>query len=165
MKVYKFGGASIKDYKSIIRLSKIIRKQNHDKMILIVSAMGKTTNSMEKIVLSYMNSYKNLADKLESVKNFHYDLIKDLFKKNSSSIIKIVQSVFDEINQFLENNKENDYNIVYDQIVSYGEILSSIIISKYLNSIGLNTKWIDARSCIITDEYYRDANVDFEKNI
>lgn len=163
MKVYKFGGASIKDYKSIIRLSKIIRKQNHDKMILIVSAMGKTTNSMEKIVLSYMNSYKNLADKLESVKNFHYDLIKDLFKKNSSSIIKIVQSVFDEINQFLKNNKENDYNIVYDQIVSYGEILSSIIISKYLNSIGLNTKWIDARSCIITDEYYRDANVDFEK--
>ena len=81
MKVYKFGGASIKDYKGIIRLSKIIRKQNHDKMILIVSAMGKTTNSMEKIVLSYMNSYKNLADKLESVKNFHYDLIKDLFKK------------------------------------------------------------------------------------
>ena len=73
MKVFKFGGASIKDYKSIIRLSRIIRKENHDRMILIVSAMGKTTNSMEKIVLSYLNSFKNFNDKLELIKNFHLD--------------------------------------------------------------------------------------------
>ena len=69
----------------------------------------------------------------------------------------------DWVNKFLKTNKENDYNLIYDQLVSYGEILSSIIISKYLDSIGLKSKWIDARSCIITDEYYRDANVDFEK--
>ncbi|MFL2611352.1 MAG: aspartate kinase [Flavobacteriaceae bacterium] len=163
MKVYKFGGASIKDYKSIIRLSKIIKKENRDEMIIIVSAMGKTTNLMEELVLSYIKSFKNLADKFELVKKFHFDLIKNLFKKNSSSIIKIVKSVFDEIDKFLKTNKENDYNLVYDQLVSYGEILSSIIISKYLNSIELKSKWIDARTCIITDEYYRDANVDFEK--
>ena len=71
--------------------------------------------------------------------------------------------MFDEIDKFLKTNKENDYNLIYDQLVSYGEILSSIIISKYLDSIGVKSKWIDARSCIITDEYYRDANVDFEK--
>ena len=163
MKVYKFGGASIKDYKSIIRLSKIIKKENRDEMIIIVSAMGKTTNLMEELVLSYIKSFKNLADKFELVKKFHFDLIKNLFKKNSSSIIKIVNSVFDEIDKFLKTNRENDYNLVYDQLVSYGEILSSIIISKYLNSIELKSKWIDARTCIITDEYYRDANVDFEK--
>ena len=163
MKVFKFGGASIKDYKSIIRLSRIIRKENHDRMIIIVSAMGKTTNSMEKLVLSYLNSSKNFKDKLELIKNFHLDIIKNLFKKNNSSITNIVQVVFDEIDEFLKTNKETDYNLIYDQIVSYGEILSSLIISKYLNFMGLKSKWVDARYCIVTDEYYRDANVDLEK--
>ena len=163
MKVFKFGGASIKDYKSIIRLSRIIRKENHDRMIIIVSAMGKTTNSIEKLVLSYLNSSKDFKDKLELIKNFHLDIIKNLFKKNNSSITNIVQAVFDEIDKFLKTNKETDYNLIYDQIVSYGEILSSIIISKYLNFIGLKSKWVDARSCIVTDEYYRDANVDLER--
>ena len=91
MKVYKFGGASIKDYKSIIRLSKIISKENHSEMILIVSAMGKTTNLMEELVLSYIKSFKNLANKFELVKSFHLDIIKNLFEKNNSTIIKIVK--------------------------------------------------------------------------
>ena len=163
MKIYKFGGASIKDYKSIKRLAKIIRNDSYDEMILIVSAMGKITNSMEDLVLSYTKSFKNLKSKFEFIKTFHINIIKDLFKKNNQSVLKIVESVFDEIGKFLKFNKENDYNFIYDQLVSYGEILSSIIISNYLNSIGLKSKWVDARSCIVTDEYYRDANVDFEK--
>ena len=163
MKVYKFGGASIKDYKSVKRLARIIRKHNHDEMILIVSAMGKTTNSMEDFVLSYTKSFKNLKNKLELIKSFHKDIVKDLFQKNQQSVLKIIESVFNEIDKFLKLNKENDYNFIYDQLVSYGEILSSVIISEYLNSIGLKSKWVDARSCIKTDQYYRDANVDFEK--
>ena len=163
MKVYKFGGASIKDYKSVKRLTRIIRKHNHDEMILIVSAMGKTTNSMEDFVLSYTKSFKNLKNKLELIKSFHKDIVKDLFTKNRQSVLKIIDSVFNEIDKFLKLNKENDYNFIYDQLVSYGEILSSIIISEYLNSVGLKSKWVDARSCIKTDQYYRDANVDFEK--
>ena len=163
MKVYKFGGASIKDYKSVKRLARIIRKHNHDEMVLIVSAMGKTTNSMEDFVLSYTKSFKNLKNKLELIKSFHKDIVKDLFTKNRQSVLKIIESVFNEIDKFLKLNKENDYNFIYDQLVSYGEILSSVIISEYLNSIGLKSKWVDARSCIKTDQYYRDANVDFEK--
>jgi len=163
MKVYKFGGASIKDYKSIKRLVKIIRNDNCDQMMLIVSAMGKTTNSMEDLVASYTKSYKNIKAKLELIKRFHTDIVKGLFQKNRLSALKIVDLLFNEIDTFLKLNKENDYNFIYDQLVSYGEILSSIIISKYLNSVGLKSKWVDARSCIITDEYYRDANVDFEK--
>lgn len=163
MKVYKFGGASIKDYKSVKRLTRIIRKHNHDEMILIVSAMGKTTNSMEDFVLSYTKSFKNLKNKLELIKSFHKDIVKDLFTKNRQSVLKIIDSVFNEIDKFLKLNKENDYNFIYDQLVSYGEILSSVIISEYLNSVGLKSKWVDARSCIKTDQYYRDANVDFEK--
>ena len=163
MKVYKFGGASIKDYKSVKRLARIIRKHNHDEMVLIVSAMGKTTNSMEDFVLSYTKSFKNLKNKLELIKSFHKDIVKDLFQKNQQSVLKIIESVFNEIDKFLKLNKENDYNFIYDQLVSYGEILSSVIISEYLNSIGLKSKWVDARSCIKTDQYYRDANVDFEK--
>ena len=163
MKVYKFGGASIKDYKSVKRLTRIIRKHNHDEMILIVSAMGKTTNSMEDFVLSYTKSFKNFKNKLELIKSFHKDIVKDLFTKNRQSVLKIIDSVFNEIDKFLKLNKENDYNFIYDQLVSYGEILSSIIISEYLNSVGLKSKWVDARSCIKTDQYYRDANVDFEK--
>ena len=163
MKVYKFGGASIKDYKSVKRLARIIRKHNHNEMILIVSAMGKTTNSMEDFVLSYTKSFKNLKNKLELIKSFHKDIVKDLFQKNQQSVLKIIESVFNEIDRFLKLNKENDYNFIYDQLVSYGEILSSVIISEYLNSIGLKSKWVDARTCIKTDQYYRDANVDFEK--
>ena len=163
MKVYKFGGASIKDYKSIKRLAKIIRNDSYDEMVLIVSAMGKTTNSMEDLVLSYTKSYKNIKAKLELIKKFHTDIVKGLFQKNRLPALKIVDLLFNEIDKFLKLNKENDYNFIYDQLVSYGEILSSIIISKYLNSVGLKSKWVDARSCIITDEYYRDANVDFEK--
>ena len=163
MKVYKFGGASIKDCKSIKRLTNIIRNDNCDKIILIVSAMGKTTNSMEDLVLSYTKSFKNLRTKLELIKTFHTDILKGLFQKNHQSVLKIVDLVFNEIDKFLRLNKENDYNFIYDQLVSYGEILSSIIIYEFLNSIGLKSKWVDARSCIITDEYYRDANVDFEK--
>tara|TARA_Y100000592_G_scaffold99397_1_gene175250 strand:+ start:10 stop:1305 length:1296 start_codon:yes stop_codon:yes gene_type:complete len=163
MIVYKFGGASIKDHKSIKRLVKIIRNHNCDEMMLIVSAMGKTTNSMEDLVLSYTKSFKNLRTKLELIKTFHTDILKGLFQKNHQSVLKIVNSVFNEIDKFLRLNKENDYNFIYDQLVSYGEILSSIIIYEFLNSIGLKSKWVDARSCIITDEYYRDANVDFEK--
>ncbi len=163
MKVYKFGGASIKDYKSVKRLARIVRKHNHDEMVLIVSAMGKTTNSMEDFVLSYTKSFKNLKNKLELIKSFHKDIVKDLFQKNQQSVLKIIGSVFNEIDKFLKLNKENDYNFIYDQLVSYGEILSSLVISEYLNSIGLKSKWVDARSCIKTDQYYRDANVDFEK--
>ena len=163
MKVYKFGGASIKDYKSIKRLVKIIRNDNCDQMMLIVSAMGKTTNSMEDLVASYTKSYKNIKAKLELIKRFHTDIVKGLFQKNHLSALKVVDLLFNEIDKFLKLNKENDYNFIYDQLVSYGEILSSIIISKYFNSVGLKSKWVDARSCIITDEYYRDANVDFEK--
>ena len=163
MKVYKFGGASIKDYKSIKRLVKIIRNDNCDQMMLIVSAMGKTTNSMEDLVASYTKSYKNIKAKLELIKRFHTDIVKGLFQKNRLSALTVVDLLFNEIDKFLKLNKENDYNFIYDQLVSYGEILSSIIISKYLNSVGLKSKWVDARSCIITDEYYRDANVDFEK--
>ena len=163
MKVYKFGGASIKDYKSIKRLAKIIRNDNYHEIILIVSAMGKTTNSMEDLVLSYTKSFKNLKAKLELIKSFHTEIVKGLFQKNHQSVLKIVDLVFNEIDKFLRLNKENDYNFIYDQLVSYGEILSSIIIYEFLNSIGLKSKWVDARSCIITDEYYRDANVDFEK--
>ena len=163
MIVYKFGGASIKDYKSIKRLVKIIRNDNCDQMMLIVSAMGKTTNSMEDLVASYTKSYKNIKAKLELIKRFHTDIVKGLFQKNRLSALKVVDLLFNEIDKFLKLNKENDYNFIYDQLVSYGEILSSIIISKYFNSVGLKSKWVDARSCIITDEYYRDANVDFEK--
>ena len=163
MKVYKFGGASIKDCKSIKRLAKIIRNDNWNEIVLIVSAMGKTTNSIEDIVLSYTKSFKNLKAKLKLVKSFHTDIVKGLFPKNNKAVLKLVESVFNEIDEFLGSNKNNDYNFIYDQLVSYGEILSSIIIDKYFNLIGLKSKWLDARSCVITDGFYRDANVDFEK--
>ena len=99
--------------------------------------MGKTTNSMEDLVLSYTKSYKNLKSKLELIKSFHTEIVEGLFQKRCQSVLKTIQSIFNEIDKFLKSNKENDYNFIYDQLVSYGEILSSIIISKYLNSIGL----------------------------
>ena len=168
MKIFKFGGTSVKDADGVKNLISILRREGIDSKIIIISAMGKMTNAFEEIVDSYCKKDGNLIDKIAFVRNYHLKIITDLFDDNSHSIYMIIEQKFAQLSGFMAKNKSNDYNFIYDQIVGYGELLSTVITSSYINEIGVKNDWIDVRELIKTDANYRDAKVNWEitqKNI
>lgn len=168
MKIFKFGGTSVKDADGVKNLINVLRSEGIDSKIIIISAMGKMTNAFEEVVHSYCKKDENLIDKIAFVRNYHLKIITDLFDDNSHSIYMIIEQKFAQLSGFMAKNKSNDYNFIYDQIVSYGELLSTVIISSYINEIGIENDWIDVREHIKTDANYRDAKVNWEttqKNI
>ncbi|MEO8148948.1 MAG: aspartate kinase [Bacteroidia bacterium] len=160
MKVFKFGGASVKDADAVKNIASIIKKYDGEKLVVVISAMGKTTNGLEKVVNAYYYKNDDAIKCLDDVKNYHHDIMKKLFKA-SHEVHTTVNNLFVEIEWVLEEQPRN-YGFVYDQIVSIGELVSTTIISAYLNDNGIKNKWIDARSCIQTDNHYRSGNVDWE---
>lgn len=163
MKIFKFGGASVKDADAIKNVVKVLQQVGHENVLIVVSAMGKTTNAMEVIVKNYIDKSFELNASIQEVKKYHNQILLDLFEKENSKVFEVVQNIFDEMNHFLSHNKSPNYDFVYDQIVSIGEILSTTIISYYFNEIGIKNEWIDSREIIKTDNNYRDANVDWEQ--
>ena len=156
MKVFKFGGASVKDADGVRNLAKVIR--NHSNLVVVVSAMGKTTNMLEKITEDY---YFNRNPNLQEIKDFHYTISKDLFE-NNHPIFDEINNLFVEIEWAIEDNPTSTYSFEYDQIVSVGELLSTKIVGAYLNLEGLNVQWKDARDLIRTDNCYRNAKIDWD---
>ncbi|MGB4774220.1 MAG: aspartate kinase [Daejeonella sp.] len=163
IEVYKFGGASVKDAEGVINLAKIIALNNKEPLLIVVSAMGKTTNALEKLADAYVSQSNNLYKLFEEIKNYHQQILTDLFKDRSHPVFDDIANAFIEIDWILEDEPHPDYDFNYDQLVSVGELVSSKIISAYLNFTGLNTQWIDARGYIQTDNTYRDGQVDWEK--
>jgi aspartate kinase len=165
MKVFKFGGASVKDADAVRNVAKVISLFPDDEIVVVVSAMGKTTNAMEKVWEAYC---KGTADPIELVKerrDFHTAIMQDLFNGNNElSIWNEVDEVFSRLeNRFNKPASQNpDYE--YDQIVSVGEIVSTKIINAYLQEEGLTSKWFDARKLVRTDNSYREGRVDWEKS-
>ncbi len=163
MKINKFGGASVKDAKSIENVSNIIATFDNNNTIIVVSAMGKTTNLLEKLVHSY---YKNENEKwtyFNELKSAHFAIIDELFNNNSPFINSDIENIFLELECFLEKEPNiNDFDFYYDQIVPYGEILSSRVLSHYLNYKKIKAHWIDSRNFIATDNNYREARVNWE---
>lgn len=159
MKVFKFGGASVKDANSVCKVSEIIEKYKEDK-IIVISAMGKMTNAFEKLVNLYFNK-QNFSNKLNEIKRFHYLIIKELFEKTSKVYLKI-DKIFKHLEIFLEKEVSLDYAYEYDQIVSTGEFLSTTIVSSYLNEKKYINEWIDICSILKTDNCFREANVNWE---
>ncbi|MCL4117762.1 UNVERIFIED_CONTAM: hypothetical protein GTU68_016838 [Idotea baltica] len=125
--------------------------------------MGKTTNALEIVIKNYFNNQAELQSALQEVKKYHNEILLDLFDNERHPVFKNISHLFDELSQFLKSNKSPDYNFVYDQIIGFGELVSTTIISEYLNSIELKTNWIDVREYIKTDSYYRRANVNWEQ--
>jgi aspartate kinase len=123
--------------------------------------MGKTTNALEVVINNYFHNTSELQSSLQDVKKYHNAILLDLFDNENSIVFKNVAALFDELNRFLNSNKSPDYNFVYDQIIGYGELISTTIISHYLNEIGLKNTWLDVRDYIKTDTYYRRANVNW----
>ena len=161
MKVFKFGGASIKDISSIKNILKIISTYNEDRLVIVVSAMGKTTNALELVVHNYFNNKENLQASISEVYNFHLEIINDLFER-SHPIFSDISKSFENLNSFIKANKSPSYSFVYDQIVSIGELLSSRIIHHFLLNNNINCSFIDARNCIKTNSKYRGAKVEWD---
>jgi len=160
IKVFKFGGASLKDADAVRNVGSILQDYQGEQLLIVVSAMGKTTNALEKVVAAHTDKSADAFELLNVVKQDHYNIIKDLMEENEEAFAS-VNDTFVEIEWVLEEEPHEDYDYMYDQIVSVGEVVSSRIVSAYLNKIGLTTKWLDARDIIRTDNLYREAWVDW----
>lgn len=161
MRVFKFGGASVKDADAVRNVADVISLYPEDDLVIVISAMGKTTNSLEELVNTYFSGDKQLPERFEALKAFHFDIIQDLFKDPSHTIYDWTNKQFDALEETLNGEPSNDYDYEYDQIVSRGELLSTTIISAFLNEIGTTNQWVSARKLILTDDNYRDARVDW----
>ena len=161
MKVFKFGGASVKDHHGVINLFNIVKLLKLKKTVIVISAMGKTTNAFEKVVNAYFNDLDQINFFIDEIKKMHYNLIRKLFKDINEELEINIDKIFSELNSFIISNKNMNYSYVYDQIVSNGELLSTLIIHHYLKENGLENTWLDSRICIKTDSYFRDSNLDW----
>ena len=167
MQILKFGGASIKNSTNIKKVADILKNIDCNNTIVIVSAIGKTTNAFENIIELYLKDSDQFTNSIIELHNFHINILKELFTENHA-IYKIINDDFIEISNFFKKNKSPNYNFIYDQIISFGEILSSKILNEYLTSIGIKSSYKDVRELIKTDSYYRNSNIDWEitkKNI
>lgn len=163
MKVFKFGGASVKDAVSVKNIASVLKTVGYDNTLVVVSAMGKTTNAMEVVLKNYFENKSEFQSALQEVKKFHNQILLDLFNNERHPVFEAVKSLFLELENLLKINKSPDYNFLYDQIIGYGELLSTTIISYYFTEIGLKNNWLDVRLFIKTDNFYRRANVDWDE--
>lgn len=159
MRVFKFGGASVKDADAVRNVVNVLKEVGYQDTLVVISAMGKMTNAMEKVVESYFNDKANVQSSLQEVVEYHDNIITDLFQNQNHPVYNRVKILFDEVRGFLAWNKSPKYGFVYDQVVCYGELLSSTIVSAYLNEVGISNQWLDVRTLIKTDTTNRDAQV------
>lgn len=159
MKVYKFGGASVNSAEGVKRLHDIVSGEK-DRLIVVVSAMGKMTNALEAVVNSYFNREPDLKKNLQKVVDFHANIIKKLFAENDTAIQQQVTKLYDKLNAILAETPSLSYDFEYDRVVSFGERLSTTIIAQYLNENACPVTFVDIRKCLITDNNYREGNID-----
>ena len=162
MRIFKFGGASVKDAEGIRNVHNVLQTVGFEDVLLVVSAMGKTTNALEVVLNNYFDKSPELQSSIQEVKKYHNQILLDLFEDDKNAVFKDVNSLFAELDHFVSQNKSPNYNFVYDQIVSFGELISTTIISHYMGFTGIKTQWIDVRTLIKTDANYRDANVNWD---
>ncbi len=168
MKIYKFGGASVKDAAGIRNVYDVLQKAGYEDVLLVVSAMGKTTNALEDVIKNYFDKSAELNASVQEIKKYHNQILLELFEDDKNEVFEAVNNLFIELEYFLSHNKSPNYNFVYDQIVSFGELISTTILSHFMSHMGINTEWIDVRNLVKTDANYRDAEVDWsltQKNI
>ncbi len=162
MKVFKFGGASVKDAIGIKNVANIISGHKNNNLIVVVSAMGKVTNLLEELTKAYYYKTSNAKDVLEKIKQYHLQIIDELFEGENHIIYQEINSIFKIINEKVENQVSSPFDSQYDQLVSLGEFLSSKILSAYLNLTGYKNEWIDARDFLKTDSTFREAKINWE---
>ena len=162
MQVFKFGGASVKDAKGVRNVATVLETTGPKQKVVIISAMGKTTNKLETIISLYFSKSKDFSVAISELKNDHYEILDELFEDRSYPVYTRTNYFFDEMSIFFDRNKSPNYDFVYDQVVGFGELISTSIVSYYLKSVGLDNVWHDCRNLIDTDDTYRDAEVNWE---
>ncbi len=162
MRIYKFGGASVKDAQAVKNVFEILQKEDQKNLVVVISAMGKTTNALEEVWKAYLNNDAELSSKVDVVKQYHQNMISELFAPVQNEVSDEVNNLFVELEWILEEEPDENKDFIYDQIVSLGELLSTRIVEAYLRASGLKTKWIDARSYLKSDNQYREAGIDWD---
>lgn len=157
MKVFKFGGASVRDAEGIKNLAGIVSRENGN-LVIVVSAFGKTTNALEKVLNSWLEGEKDYKDYLEDIYHHHLSVVEELFPSGNLAKSRIDIS-FAKLREYLSSAKKSGYDFEYDQVVSYGEIWSTLIVAECLKKSGLKAEWVDIRESLITDDRHRDANI------
>lgn len=163
MQVFKFGGASVKDAEGVKNLASIVKKHGQKDILIVISAMGKTTNALEDLTKAYIAGDDNCHQILESIKAYHFNIMESLFSDHKDPVYNEVANAFVEIEWLVEEPASDPADYIYDQIVSVGELLSTKIVAAYLNLSGIFSIWSDARNYIKTDNNYKDAQVDWVK--
>ncbi|TVQ15945.1 MAG: aspartate kinase [Bacteroidetes bacterium] len=164
MKVYKFGGASVRNADAVRNVAAIINNHDNGPLIVVISAMGKTTNMLEKLTGTYFSGELEVAKSiLEEIKTFHLNIAAELFTRKDHTIFDIIERTFYHLYYYIRETRGKNYNYEYDRIVSTGEFISTQIVSEYLTQINIFNRWFNARDLIITDSNYRDAGVDWLK--
>lgn len=161
MKVFKFGGASVKDAEAVKNVGSILKRYKGEEILVVVSAMGKTTNGLEKLAKAYYNQQDNCDELFAEIKGFHDEIIAGLITQTQSHAFDDIENLFIELQCLLEARPDKSFNYHYDQIVSYGEIFSSRIISTYLNEAEVKNRWMDAQNFISTDNTYREGRINW----
>jgi aspartate kinase len=163
MRVYKFGGASIKDADGFRNVCRILQKETSNDLILVISALGKTTNALEAITQAYFNRSGRASELLNEIRDQHFSIMRQLIPDASHPVFKLLNNTFVEIDWIIEDEPAESYDYIYDQIVSIGELASTRMAAAYFNYCGLKVKWIDAREWIKTDNTYREAKIKWQE--
>src|SRR5688572_1257731 len=163
MKVFKFGGASVNSVERIKTVGKILQHYSGEKLVVVISAMGKTTNALEKVVQAFFEERKEDALQLfEQVKQQHLTTANYLLVTHALACELQLKDFFTEVEWMLHDKPVREYDYYYDQVVCVGELLSTAIVSHYLNETGISNKWLDVRDIIRTDDNFRDATIDWD---
>jgi aspartate kinase len=160
MQVFKFGGASVKNPEGVKNLAEIVRAHKAP-LVIVISAMGKTTNALELVLYHYFEKNPQMEESLQRVVSFHTRILNELFPSGHVVFGK-VDDLFNRLREKLQAEPSMTYNFEYDQIVPFGELISTTIVAEFLNYSGIDCTWVDIRKILKTDNNYREANVDFE---
>jgi aspartate kinase len=163
MKIFKFGGASVKDADSLRNVASLLKKYSTEQIVVVVSAMGKSTNALETLADACFHRKTDPGIILQQIKKYHFNIIENLFLNLSHPVYLAVAALLQDLEKRCGNTASDNYNRDYDQLVSLGELISSKIVSAYLQEVGIKNTWLDVREVIKTDDTYREGKVDWEK--
>lgn len=161
-KVFKFGGASVKDANAVRNVGTIIQKYQDEDLLVVVSAMGKTTNALEDILNAYWRQDGTADEKVDQLYHFHQDILSELFEGPNRAIEQELEGIFEQLRAKLSRQPSDNFHFEYDQIVSQGEVLSTRIVAAYLSSISIENTWLDARKLVATNNKWREAKINWE---
>ncbi len=164
MQVYKFGGASVKDADAVRNVTTILKENNSNEKVVVISAMGKTTNELENVINLYYAGNSGWQEALNTLFDKHVAIMKNLYTNGSfDKAVADVKKLVEGVSDFLKSNSSRNYNYIYDQVVSAGEYISTTIVSDYANSIGLKNTLLDVKQVLFTDNAYTEGKVEFKK--